>query len=94
MWSAALEEEDDILVIIDGLGCGLGHLGHSLRAFAEGFGLERQGYGCCTAPEEVGRTAAKVAKVCSGGRRLSLGTVTLEGEKKRMEASDVPEAGG
>ena len=89
-----MEDEDDILVVVDGLGCGLGHLGHSLRAFAEGFGLERQGYGCCTAPEGVGRTAAKIAKVCNCGRRLRLGTKTLEGEKKRMGASDAPEAGG
>lgn len=34
----------DILIILDGLGSGLGHLGHSLRACAEGFWLKRQGY--------------------------------------------------
>ena len=34
----------DLLIILDGLGSGLGHLGHSLRACAEGFWLKRQGY--------------------------------------------------
>lgn len=37
-------QRHNVLEILNRLGSGLGHLGHSLRAFAEGLWLKRHGY--------------------------------------------------
>ena len=63
----------NILIILDGLGGGLGHLGHSLRACAEGFWLKRQGYDCEEPREGVEGERKRVSLAsCAKLRRVIL----------------------